>query len=274
MHFVPAAQMFTLRQYTQTPEGLEMCFRRLAEMGFSAVQLSTIGPQIPADFITALCREYGLEVCATHTPLERILNDLPAVISEHRAWGCTIVGLGNPPQRYTDCGYPGYARLVEDLRPAVALLKENGMKFAYHSHSHEFQRGPGGRLVYDMLVEDTDPDAFTFIQDTFWMRYAGLNHLHYIQKVAGRMDVLHVKDFTLEVDHLGNVFGDTGTLGEGNIDYRPILRACRQAGVRYLAIEQDYCARDPFACMADALAWLNRLIEENRREAAEQEVRP
>ena len=37
------------------------------------------------------------------------------------------------------------------------------------------------------------------------MRYGGLNHLKYIEKVKGRMDVLHVKDFTLATDLLGNV---------------------------------------------------------------------
>ena len=272
MHFIPTAQIFTLRKYTQTPEDLAMCFRRLAEMGFPAVQLSMISPKIPADFITSLRQEYGLDICVTHTPLNRIFNDLPAVIQEHKALNCPLVGLGNPPERYTDLGYDGYARLVEDLRPAVAQLKENGMKFAYHSHCHEFQRSPSGRLVYDMLIEDTDPEAFTFIQDTFWMRYGGLNHLKYIEKVKGRMDVLHVKDFTLATDLLGNVVGGTGTLGEGNIDYAPILRTCRQAGVRYLAIEQDYCSRDPFDCMSDALTWLNRLIEENERETAVQEA--
>jgi len=261
-NLVPAVQIFTLRQFTQTPEGLEMCFRRIKQMGCDTVQISRIGETIPADFVTSLCKEYDMKICVTHSPLERIFNDLPKLIQEHKDWGCDSIGLGNLNHQYLDDGYEGYCRFLKDMEPVIKELKANDMKFAYHSHTYEFVKYKG-RLMYDMLIEETDPYTFNFIQDSFWMRYGGINHIDYIRKVSGRMKVLHVKDYTTRLDFFSNVEGIFGTMGEGNIDYPPILDACEKAGVKYLAIEQDICLRDPFDCLNDALIELRRLISAN-----------
>ena len=260
---VPAVQMFTLRDYIQTPEGLAESIRRVREeIGCDTVQFSRVGPSIPADFITSVVKEYDMKVCVTHSPMQRIFHDLPALIKEHQAWGCPQVGLGNLENCYLDDGYEGYRRFIADIAPVVEELKKNGMTFAYHSHTFEFVQYHGRRM-YDMLVEDTDPEGFHFIQDSFWMKYGGLPHEKYMEKVAGRMEVLHVKDFTpMLIGPLGRVAGETGTIGEGNIYYPPLLQAAARTGVQVVAIEQDRCQRDPFACLKDAYGELKRMIAE------------
>lgn len=257
---IPAIQLYTLREYIQTPEGLELCFKRIKEMGCDVVQLSRVGPMIPADFITDLTKEYEMEICVTHSPLERILNDLPKLIEEHKSWGCNSIGLGNPTRWYLDDGYEGYCRFIKDLEPVIKELKANGMTFAYHSHTFEFVKYHG-KYMYDFLIEETDPETFHFIQDSFWMKWGGINHIKYIKKVKNRMEVMHVKDYTTRLDHFHFVEGITGTIGEGNIYYPPILDACEETGVKYLAIEQDRCLRDPFECLEDALVALKQLIQ-------------
>ena len=76
------------------------------------------------------------------------------------------------------------------------------------------------------------------------------------------MEVLHVKDFTTRIGYFGECECMTGTIGEGNIDYRPLLEVCQRTGVKYLAIEQDRCLRDPFDCLKDAYVELKRIVEE------------
>jgi len=61
---------------------------------------------------------------------------------------------------------------------------------------------------------------------------------------------------------MGHIIGETGTIGEGNIDYRPLLREAERTGVKIIAIEQDRCQRDPFDCLQDAFAELKRLLAE------------
>lgn len=260
-NLIPAVQMFTVREFIQTAEGLEQSMRRIRDMGCRDVQFSRVGTGIDPDFITALLKELDMHVFVTHSPMDRIFNDLPALIREHHAWGCDSIGLGNLDNRYLDDGYEGYTRFIRDIKPVVQELKQEGMTFAYHSHSFEFIRYQG-RYMYDRLIEETDPEGFHFIQDSFWMRYGGINHPKYMEKVAGRMEVLHVKDFTTRIGYFGECECMTGTIGEGNIDYRPLLEVCQRTGVKYLAIEQDRCLRDPFDCLKDAYVELKRIVEE------------
>lgn len=39
-------------------------------------------------------------------------------------------------------------------------------------------------------------------------------------------------------------------VGEGNLDWSAIFDACAKAGTRWLIVEQEECAGDPFASLA------------------------
>jgi sugar phosphate isomerase/epimerase len=257
---IPAVQLFTLRKYTQTPEGLRNTFKRVKEIGFDWVQLSCIGPISP-ETIRDYLNEFDLKVCVTHSPLIRMKNDLKNLIKEHKMWGCNCIGLGNLNKEYIDAGYKGYKQFIRDITPIVKELKENGMTFNYHSHSYEFVKEKG-RFMYDMLIEDTDPEAFHFIQDTFWMCHAGVNHVNYINKVKNRMSTIHLKDYAIRLDWFDLPEAVYAEIGAGNIDFNPIIKACRENGVKYLAIEQDKWTRDPFECLEDSLSEVKKLLTE------------
>ena len=262
INLIPAVQLYTLRDYIQTAEGFADSIRRVREFGCDTVQFSRVGASIPPAFIADVVKDYDMKVCVTHSPLHRILNDLPKLIEEHKSWGCSSIGLGNLESFYLDDSYEGYCRFISDIRPAVEEIKKNGMTFAYHSHTFEFVRHHG-KLMYDLMIEETDPEAFHFIQDSYWIKYGGLRHETWLEKVAGRMEVLHVKDYTAKlICDTGEVIGKTGTIGEGNIYYPDLLRKAEQTGVKVLAIEQDYCDRDPFECLKDAFHALKRMLAE------------
>ena len=259
---IPAVQLFTLRDYIQTPEDFAETIRRVREMDCDTVQFSRVGPSIPADFIADVVRDYDMKVCVTHSPLPRILHDLPQLIADHKSWGCNSIGLGNLDSYYLADGYEGYCRFLKDIAPVVEELKKNDMTFAYHSHAFEFVRY-NGQLMYDFMIENTDPTGFHFIQDSYWMKFGGLNHETWLEKVAGRMEVLHVKDFTTGmITNRGRVEGRTGTIGEGNIYYPDLLRKAAKTGVKVLAIEQDFCDRSPFDCLTDAFGTLKQILAE------------
>ena len=52
------AQLYTVREYTQTAEAMEETFRKLKEIGYQTIQLSAVGP-IPAEQVRMLCDKYG-----------------------------------------------------------------------------------------------------------------------------------------------------------------------------------------------------------------------
>ncbi len=39
------------------------------------------------------------------------------------------------------------------------LCKKSGMKFGYHNHAFEFSEKLDGKVVYDIMLQNTDPDA-------------------------------------------------------------------------------------------------------------------
>jgi sugar phosphate isomerase/epimerase len=42
-------------------------------------------------------------------------------------------------------------------------------------------------------------------------------------------------------------------IGEGNLNWPEVLKACREAGVQWYIVEQDFCQRDPFESLGISL---------------------
>lgn len=242
-----ALQLYTLREFTQTDEGLGETFRRVAEIGYTAIQVSGIGP-VPAERVKQLADAWGLTICATHTPWRRIENELEKVAEEHRLWNCNYVGLGSIPAEYRSRGADGYKAFAAKAGPIAAKLKETyGLQFVYHNHDFEFESF-GGKTGMDILFEETDPAAFGFELDLYWVQAGGGDPAAWVRKAAGRMQVVHFKDMAIAEGK--PVFAE---VGEGNMNYDAIIEACDETGVEWRVVEQDVCRRDPFESVAISL---------------------
>ncbi|MCB0010226.1 MAG: hypothetical protein KDE04_27360, partial [Anaerolineales bacterium] len=69
-----AAQLYTLRDFTQTAADLRQTLQKVRQIGYTSVQLSAVGP-IPAEEVKSALDEAGLSVCITHTAYPRLLDD-------------------------------------------------------------------------------------------------------------------------------------------------------------------------------------------------------
>ncbi len=236
---VLAAQLYTVRQFTQTPEDLAATLKKIREIGYRAVQVSAIGPIDPAELKAMLDGE-GLTLCITHTGYDRLRNDLPAVIEEHHLWGCKHVAIGSMPPEYREMGEEGFHRFAEVANEIGRALYEAGLTFSYHNHSFEFQRF-GKRTGLDILFEETDPRYVRAEIDTYWVQHGGGDPAAWIRRMTNRMPVVHLKDMVIQGRE--QVMAE---VGEGNLNWPAILEACRDAGVEWYAVEQDICQRDPF----------------------------
>lgn len=61
---VLAAQLYTLREFTQTCDGLARSLEKVAAIGYRAVQVSAIG-DIPDTAVERLASDHGLTICNT-----------------------------------------------------------------------------------------------------------------------------------------------------------------------------------------------------------------
>jgi sugar phosphate isomerase/epimerase len=110
--------------------------------------------------------------------------------------------------------------------------KKAGLMFGFHNHQIEFKE-LNGRVPYEILVENTDPGLVTYELDLAWITAAGKDPVAYFQKYPGRFQVWHLKDLSPELED--------ATLGEGIIDFKPILAQAKTAGMKYWFLEQDNC---------------------------------
>ncbi|MDF2537627.1 MAG: xylose isomerase [Herbinix sp.] len=234
-----AVQLYTLREFTRTPEDLKKTFQKVKEMGYNAVQVSAIGPMEP-QFVKETADEAGLTICATHIGFDRLQNDIDSVISQHKLWDCKYVGIGSMPDSYRT-SREGYVQFAKEASEYGKKLAEHGLTLIYHNHNFEFRKF-GDKTGIEILFEESDPAAFQFEIDTYWVQSGGADPIEWIKKVQGRMDVVHYKDMAIS-DNNQQIMAE---VGEGNLNWKGILTACNEIGATWCAVEQDVCQRDPF----------------------------
>ncbi|WP_231637468.1 sugar phosphate isomerase/epimerase family protein [Paenibacillus sp. FJAT-27812] len=240
-----AAQLYTLRN--EVKQDFPAVLKQLSEMGWAAVQIDGLHGYEARD-IAAVMKEAGLRTAGMHVGLERIKNDLDAVLEEARLFDtkdfiCHSLpdGLQNPE---------GYASVKRDLLEVAAKVKGAGYRVGYHNHDFEFHTSIDGKFALEYLLED--PAIYAEI-DTYWVRKAGQDPLSFIRNYANRMPILHLKDMTADSRQ---TFAE---IGSGVIDFAPILQWGLQSGVEWFTVEQDYCPGSPMDSLALSLDYLLNL---------------
>lgn len=237
---IVGAQLYTVRDYIQTPSDIAFTLKKIADMGYKTVQVSAMGPIDPAE-LRKRCDDLGLKIVLTHTRPERILQETQQVIYEHEVLGCPYIGIGCMPDKYRNEDF--YSRFVSDFGPAAKAIAKAGKLLMYHNHNFEFQK-IGGVTLMDRLMTDFAPDEMGFTLDTYWVQAAGGDVCYWIDKLKGRIPCVHLKDMAVE--------GNTAVMApifEGNMNFDQIIKSCEKAGTTYLLVEQDTCKGSPFACL-------------------------
>jgi len=125
----------------------------------------------------------------------------------------------------------------------AARLRSEGIRLSYHNHSFELGRfGPdtGLELLFRAGGDDLGGQV-----DTYWIQHGGGSPAGWIRRLRGRVPSVHLKDMVV-------IDGEPAMaeIGEGNLDWPDVLRACDEAGTELLIVEQDVCRRDPFESLA------------------------
>ncbi|MGL6173988.1 MAG: sugar phosphate isomerase/epimerase family protein [Cellulosilyticaceae bacterium] len=239
-----AAQMFTVREFTQTEKDFAETIKRLKGIGYDAVQISAIGP-IAAEKVKEILDANEMTLCVTHTPMAKLLNQIDEVIADHKLWGCDSVGLGSMGKIPTSL--EEVKAFCQTFNQVADKLHEAGLKFYYHNHQFEFEKFEG-KNVFEVMAEETSADRFKFLVDTYWIQGGGASPSQFIKQYKDRIDIVHLKDMSI----IGNKQMTT-EVGLGNMDMASILETCEAIGVKWYAVEQDDCRRNPFESLEISL---------------------
>lgn len=125
-------------------------------------------------------------------------------------------------------------RDAELYNRAGARMAAEGIKLCYHNHAHEFKTAWNGVCAMDILAEYTDPKAVYFEMDIAWITMGGVDPVHVLNKMAGRVPAIHVKDVLTAEEP------DQWTaVGTGIVRIAPSILKAREIGVEWMVVEQD-----------------------------------
>ena len=239
-----AAQLYTLREFTTTPADFADTLAKVKKIGYDVVQISGTGP-IEYPEMKTILDDNGIKCCCTHIPYARMKDEPEKVIEEHNLIGCKYPAIRGLPREYR--GAEGYSRFAREATEVGKRLAKGGLRFGYHNHSFELEKF-GDRTGLRALYEDSDPEYFKAEIDTYWIQHGGGDSAAWIEKLKGRIPLVHLKDMTVRK---GNPI--MAEVGEGNLNWPRIITACKKSGVEWYIVEQDTCERDPFESLAISL---------------------
>lgn len=251
------AQLFTLRDYTQTERDIARTLEQVAAMGYRTVQISAIG-KIAPQRLRELCDSLGLRIVLTHSDPNRILNDTEALIEEHDILGCQYIGLGAMPDKYRRREWNRY--FAEDYKEPARKIAAAGKRFMYHNHNFEFQK-LGEKRIIESLLEDFTPEEMGITLDTYWIQAAGADVCQWLEILKDRIPCVHLKDMAV------NGFQQRmAPVMEGNMNFPAILRKMEELGtVEYLLVEQDDCyGESPFQCLKTSYDNVKALLDRSQ----------
>lgn len=137
---------------------------------------------------------------------------------------------------YTEFTPDTWRQAAQFLNDMGARAKKAGLQLAYHNHDMEFAVRDG-RIGYDVLLAETDPDLVTFEMDCAFVAARGFDPARYINAHPARIALLHIKDIVKRVAGPGDP--QTVAVGRGIIDWAAVFKAAKGAHVMQYFVEMD-----------------------------------
>lgn len=261
-------QMSTLAKKIKEMSAYEI-LKKCAEIGYHCVEISQIPmtPENVADMKKA-CDEFGIKIAACSAALEPMIPGMPGeflvsdfdkIVADCKALNCDMLRIGMLPM--TCMGSREKALdFVKRADEMAGRLKEHGIDLYYHNHHVEFVQYDGEYLL-DIIKNNTKYMGFEL--DIHWIQRGGENPVEFIKKYAGRIRLLHLKDYRISEVQMPEKFDmasfmqlftsnvQFAEVGEGSLPIKECIEAGFAGGSEYFLVEQDDTyGRDPFESLA------------------------
>lgn len=247
--------LFSINSLIKTEEEFLQTAIKLKEMGYSYMQFS--GAPYDPDKIKRVSDASGLPVCLTHVPYNRIVNETEALMEEHAKFNCKNIGLGVMPFN-SILDEKLCLETIDDLEKAAQKMKANGFNFFYHHHHFEFLKH-SGKTILDLLIENAPSVNFTL--DTYWLQFGGADILETLDRLKGRYNCVHLKDYQQVYNkQLNKIEPNFAPIGSGLLDFKTITKKMKEYGVEYYLVEQDNASYlpDPLGQVKMSIDYINK----------------
>jgi sugar phosphate isomerase/epimerase len=232
-------QLYTVR--AETARDMAGTLRRLAEIGYGAVEFAGFGNASPTEIREVLDAE-GIKAIGAHVALVDLETRLYQALGECQILGCDYAVVPSVPESWRRTP-ADVSRLCERLNSLGELCRAEGIRLGYHNHADEFA-ALDGTNVWELLARETSPLLVDLELDLYWAAFAGADPADVLRRDRGRIRLVHAKDMARDGER-------DAPVGEGRLDWRGILEAAGD-DVRWFIVEQDD-ADDSFPAVERAL---------------------
>jgi sugar phosphate isomerase/epimerase len=254
-------QLYTVRD--QMKADFDGTLSKVAAIGYKEVEFAGYFDHSPKEVRTSI-DNHGLTSPSCHVQYDVLGEDKwPEQIESAKIIGQSYIVCPWIPEdlrKQPDI----WKRAAETFNRAGEASKKAGVQFAYHNHWFEFLP-VDGKLPYDQLLKECDPNLVKMELDLCWITVAGGDPVKYFNRYPGRFPLVHVKDIKKmpKISEAGSQsFGDSlqdmTSVGNGLIDWKRIFAQSDKAGIKYYIVEHDKPV-DPFDSITKSYEYLNKL---------------
>lgn len=144
-----------------------------------------------------------------------------------------------------------YKRVAEAFNKAGEQCRKANIRFGYHNHEYEFET-ENGKVLYDVLLEETDPKLVYMELDLGWVIVPGKDPLEYFSRFPGRFPLWHLKDMDLTKKH-------STEFGKGGLNIQQMFDHAADSGLKYYFIEQEEYTHSPLQSMQENMEYLKKI---------------
>jgi sugar phosphate isomerase/epimerase len=250
-------QMYSLRFYSPTNRLRQL--DKVQEYGFKTIEGGAPGRGMPVEEFFKELDKRRIKLVSTGVDYGLLKSNPDAAVEQTKKLGVRYVMCAWIPHDNGPFSEKNAREAIDVFNTAGPKFKEADIIFTYHCHGYEFQPFGNGTL-FDLIVKETQPDSVFFELDVFWAQQGGADPAKLLEKYGSRFKLMHVKD--LKKGAGKNLTGgapdeDSVPIGQGEVDWKSVLKAAERARVEHYFIEDE--ARDAADQIPKSLRYLETL---------------
>lgn len=261
-------QLYSIREDMKTdPLG---SLKKLATMGYKNVEHANYINRKFYGFTTKefkkILTDLGLKMPSGHTVMNRKHWD-EATKDFTAEWKNTVDDAAEIGQQFVISPWLDdyYRKTADDLKRYMEvfnkcgeLCQKSGMKFGYHNHDFEFSQILDGARVFDIILQNTNPELVVQQLDIGNMYNGGAKALDVMRQYPGRFVSMHVKD-EIKSGNTKEPYEST-ILGKGIVPVKEVIDLGRKSGgtLHYIIEQESYQGKTPMSCMLENLKVMNK----------------
>lgn len=241
-------QLYTVRK--EMAEDAVGTLKKLAKIGYKQLESARSDKGnyygLQAKEIKKIVEDLGMKMRSGHVHIDE-------------NWQQSVDQAAEAGQEYLICStmpsrgqtVENYQRVADAFSKAGEDCKKAKLVFGYHNHDYEFEKA-GDQVLYDVLLDKTDPSLVQFELDLGWVIAAGSDPMHYFEKYSGRFPLWHLKDMDL-------VKKQSTEFGKGKMNIVQLLQSAKKSGMKYYFVEQEEYSSTPLESLQYNYDYLAKL---------------